>query len=173
VKSAVRLAGILALMACCVGVAQARVPSEEARDPACVAKDTTDLTPTLRAPDWYVAGVTPLCSPVKEKGTRLLTAYWIFYDCNQADCWRTTPQNADYSAKDCEQSYTTCGQKIIQDASWFYQTCTGLGLSKYDVARNMRYWADRARANGSNWRVYTLTETGGYPYRCQFSVVAL
>jgi hypothetical protein len=26
---------------------------------------------------------------------------------------------------------------------------------------------------GTNWRVYTFFEGGGYPYRCEFSVVAL
>jgi hypothetical protein len=142
--------------------------------PRCIAPDTTDLAPTLRAPDWYVPGVTPLCSPAREKGARLLTAYWIDYECNfYATCWRTTPQNADYSAKDCEESYMTCGAKIIYDAGWFYSTCAGRGLSKYEVARNIRYWADRARANGTNWRVYTFTESGGYPYGCQFSITAL
>ncbi|HEX9416377.1 MAG TPA: hypothetical protein VF895_06695 [Gaiellaceae bacterium] len=175
-KRTICLAGILALTTPCIGAARAGVPSDDTRDNPvpCIAKDTTNLTPTSRAPDWYVPGVTPLCSPVKEKGARLLTAYWIDYECNfYATCWRTTPQNADYSAKDCEQSYTTCGEKIIYDAGWFYSTCSGLGLSKYEVARNIRYWADRARANGTNWRVYTFTDAGGNPYGCRFSVTAL
>lgn len=159
--------------------AQAGAPKDPpgeagSRTPRCIAADTTDLTPTAHAPDWYVPGITPLCAPVREKGTRLMTAYWIAYECNfYATCWRTTPQNADYSAKDCENSYTTCGEKIIYDAGWFYSTCSGIGLSKYDVARNIRYWADRARANGTNWRVYTFTESGGNPYGCRFSVTAL
>jgi hypothetical protein len=68
-----------------------------------------------------------------------------------------------YSAKDCEASYTTCGEKIIMDAAWFYSTCSAQGLTKYEVSRNIQYWADRARANGSNWRVYTFTEAGREP----------
>jgi hypothetical protein len=160
-----------------IGAAHASPPSDSAdiaAAPRCVLRDTTDLSPTLRAPDWYVPGVTRPCSPIREKGARLLTAYWADYECNfYATCWRTTPQNADYSAKDCEVSYTTCGAKIIYDAAWFYSTCTGRGLSKGEVARNIRYWADRARANGSNWRVYTFTESGGNPYSCKFSITAL
>jgi hypothetical protein len=155
--------------------AQAGVPADPA-EPAtrhCIARDTVDLTPTLRAPDWYMPGVTPPCVSSPEKGALGSTAYWIEYQYNLAIRWRTTPQNADYSAKDCEESFTTCGEKIIYDAGWFYSTCTGRGLAKYDVARNIRYWADRARANGPNWRVYTFTETGGNPFSCQFSITAV
>ncbi len=159
--------------------AQAGVPKDPPdeifpRAPRCIGADTINLTPTVRAPDWYAPGFTPLCSPVRGKGARSMTAYWIDYECNfYATCWRTTPLNADYSAKDCEDSYTTCGAKIIFDAGWFYSTCSGIGLSKYDVARNIRYWADRARANGTNWREYTFTDSGGNPYGCRFSVTAL
>jgi hypothetical protein len=167
----------LACAALTQGTVRAGVPSDPANPvssfPRCIARDTVDLSPTLKAPDWYAPGVTPLCSSHKEKGARAFTAYWIQYFYTQTTRWRTTAQNADYSAKDCEDSFTTCGDKIIYDADWFHATCTGRGLTKYDVARNIRYWADRARANGSNWRVYTFTEAGGYPYSCAFSVTAL
>src|SRR6266540_3520158 len=178
-KHIVFLLSVLSSAVLLPAISQAGIPNDprghdEPRAASCIAADTADLTPTLRAPDWYMPGVTPLCSPRKEKGARLFTAYWISYECNfYSTCWRTTPQNADYSAKDCEQSYTTCGEKIIYDAGWFYSTCSGLGLSKYEVARNIRYWADRARANGTNWRVYTFTDAGGNPYGCRFSVTAL
>jgi hypothetical protein len=157
------------------GAAQAGVPADRAEPPFrhCIARDTVDLTPTLRAPDWYVPGATPLCVAAPQKGARGSTAYWIEYGYNLAIRWRTTPLNADYSAKDCEESFTTCGDKIIYDAGWFYSTCTARGLTKYDVGRNIRYWADRARANGANWRVYTFTETGGNPFSCQFSITAI
>lgn len=104
-----------------------------------------------------------------------MTAYWVYYeDPPGYPHFRTTPDNADYSANDCINSYTTCGDKIIGDASFFYNQChDALGLSASTVATNIRYWADRARANGTNWRVYTYEEGGGYPYPCKFSVVAL
>jgi hypothetical protein len=174
-----RIAFLAALVASAMllqTTAQAGVPAERAEPPArqCVPRDTVDLTPTSRAPDWYVPGVTPPCIGGPGKGARGNTAYWIGYECYwYQTCWRTTPLNADYSANDCEASYTTCGEKIIYDPGWFYWTCVGLGLSKYEVARNIRYWADRARANGANWRVYTFTESGGNPYGCRFSIVAL
>ena len=138
--------------------------------PACIARNTSDLRPTLRAPEWYVPGWTPPCSPSRDKGARLLTAGWVFYVYANAWRWRTTPQNADYSAKDCETSYSTCGAKIIHDAPYFHATCVAYGLTKYEVARNIRYWADRARANGDRWRVFTFSEAGGNPYSCRFSV---
>jgi hypothetical protein len=178
-KHLLLLASILGSTALLQATAQAGAPADDPADAGppthrCIAPDATDLTPTLRAPDWYVPGVTPLCRDRKDKGARLLTAYWITYECNfYATCWRTNPQNADYSAKDCEASYTACGEKIINDAAWFFSTCSGIGLSKYDVSRNIRYWADRSRANGANWRVYTATDSGGNPYGCRFSVTAL
>lgn len=104
-----------------------------------------------------------------------MTAYWVYYeDPPGYPKFRTTPANADYSANDCEADYTTCGLKIISDAPVFYDSCkNGRGLSASQVATNIRYRADRARANGTNWRVYTYLESGGYPYPCLFSVVAL
>ena len=135
-----------------------------------------NLTPTTTAPHWYVPGETKLCRGEHgEPDVGILTAYWVYYESPPGyPKWRTTPDNADYSANDCIASYTTCGEKIIGDASGFYYYChDGQGLSASQVATNIRYWADRARANGSNWRVYTFAEGGGYPYSCQFSVVAL
>ena len=62
----------------------------------------------------------------------------------------TTPPT-HYSANDCVASSTTCGTKIISDANDFYNTCHNVyGLSASQVATNIRYWADRARANGTN-----------------------
>jgi hypothetical protein len=142
----------------------------------CIPPDTKDLTPTLEAPDWYVPGVTKPCNPNAGAGIQPFTAYWVGYAGCGGNCsaWRTTPDNADYSASDCINSYTTCGTKIIGDAADFYYTCHDVrGLSASQVATNIRYWADRARANGTGWRVYTFTEYGGYPYTCQFSVVQL
>lgn len=167
---------VLLLLVAAFGLALAVPPVGSAKEkPTCVAADSENLEPTATAPDWYVAGVTPLCKKQKEEGgITIFTAYWVFYEpCFGCDRWRTTPDNADYSANDCQSSYTTCGLKIIGDADWFYQSCTGRGLSASQVATNIRYWADRARANGTDWRVYTRTETGGYPYTCQFSVVQL
>jgi len=142
----------------------------------CVAKDTQNLTPTTRAPAWYVPGVTGPCqgngdgAPIVEPNT----AHWVYFSAfYPSDAFRTVPYNADYSARDCEVNFRTCGQYIISYAWAFWYSCSGRGLTGYDVARNIRYWADRARANGSNWRVYTRTEAGGYPYGCTFSVYAL
>lgn len=143
----------------------------------CVPTDGLSLEPTRIAPAWYQPGKTHFCPsgdtapPVFE----IDTAYWVYYESPPGyPKYRTTPDNADYSANDCVASYTTCGTKIISDANDFYNTCHNVyGLSASQVATNIRYWADRARANGTNWRVYTLFEGGGYPYRCEFSVVAL
>jgi hypothetical protein len=139
----------------------------------CVTKDTQNLTPTTTAPSWYVPGVTGPCVAATDPIVTPQTAYWTYFQYGWSDAWRTVPYNADYSARDCEVSLRWCGQYIIGDANWFWYSCSGRGLSGYDVARNIRYWADRARANGSNWRVYTKTEAGGYPYGCAFSVYAL
>ena len=144
--------------------------------PPCVAANTEDLTPTTVAPAWYDPETTPLCKKPKgdevpEDGVVIYTAFWFYYEpCFGCVRWRTTPLNADYSAKDCELNYRECGGKIIGDAYWFWDTCRGRGLSAYELARNIRYWADRARANGPDWRVYTATEIGGNPYACIFSV---
>lgn len=146
-------------------------------DEPCVSSDRDNLTPATEAPDWYVSGVTTLCRPYHEKKQKdivLATSTWTYYEpCFGCTLWRTSPTNADYSARDCEESFRTCGGLIIGDAPWFYDTCRGRGLSGADVARNIRYWADRARANGPGWRVYTFAERGGYPYSCAFSVVQL
>jgi len=141
----------------------------------CIPRDTKDLTPTLEAPAWYVPGVTQPCDRNTDGGIQPYTAYWVGYAGCGGNCsaWRTTPDNADDSATDCVNSYTTCGTQIIGDANDFYYTCTSMGLSASQVATNIRYWAARAIANGTNWRVYTYTENGGYPYTCQFSVVEL
>jgi hypothetical protein len=143
--------------------------------PSCVAKDTQNLAPTTTAPSWYVPGVTKSCSAGRNQPQpfSLFTAYWTYFPYGVSDAWRTVPYNADYSARDCEVNLRTCGQYIIGDASWFWYSCSARGLMGSDVARNIRYWADRARANGSSWRVYTKTEAGGYPYGCAFSVYAL
>lgn len=85
----------------------------------------------------------------------------------------TTPPT-HYSANDCVASSTTCGTKIISDANDFYNTCHNVyGLSASQVATNIHYWAIAPGRMAPNWRVYTLFEGGGYPYRCEFSVVAL
>lgn len=147
------------------------------KPPKCVSTESLSLEPTTTAPDWYQPGVTVFCQsgdpgdPVIEP----MTAYWVFYEPQPGYYrYRTTPDNADYSANDCVNSYTTCGQKIIEDENDFYSTChDGKGLSASQVATNIRYWADRARANGTNWRVYTYFEAGGYPYSCAFSVTAI
>ena len=144
--------------------------------PRCIPRDTQDLEPTLTAPSWYVPGVTKPCHDTSEGVVEPMTAYWVFFTTcgGWCDAWRTTPDNADYSAKDCEANYQTCGEKITGYPSDFYYMChDAKGLSASQVATNIRYWADRARANGTNWRVYTRTESGGYPYTCEFSVVAL
>jgi hypothetical protein len=160
---------VIVSLALCVWPATAHAASAA----SCVAKDTQNLTPTTTAPSWYVPGVTRPCAASSDPIVTPQTAYWTFFQYGWSDAWRTVPYNADYSARDCEVSLRTCGQYIIGDASWFWYSCAGRGLSGFDVARNIRYWADRARANGSNWRVYTKTEAGGYPYGCAFSVYAL
>ena len=143
----------------------------------CVAADTQDLTPTLTAPDWYDAEHTKLCEKPDAGDGGIIeveTVNWTYYATPQgSDRWRSNPDNADYSAKDCEANFRTCGDRIIGDAFWFWDTCGSRGLTGATVARNIRYWADRARANGPGWRVYTFTENGGYPYSCMFSVVQL
>jgi hypothetical protein len=142
----------------------------------CVAADAEDVTPTTTAPDWYEPGKTKLCEKAvsDDGGIEIQTVNWVAYVTEHgATRFRSNPDNADYSAKDCELSFRTCGEKIIGDAYWFWDTCSGRGLTGSIVARNIRYWADRARANGPGWRVYTFTETGGYPYSCAFSVVQL
>ena len=162
----------LALVALAPGAGVATKPPKN-----CVPTDGLSLDPTSTAPDWYQPGQTRFCPkgdtapPVFE----IETAYWVYYESPPGyPKYRTTPDNADYSANDCVASYTTCGTKIIGDANEFHYTCSDIyGLSASQVATNIRYWADRARANGTNWRVYTLFEGGGYPYRCEFSVVAL
>jgi len=175
-----RLALVLLCAAATLTAGPAFADSRHDESEPCVASDTRNVEPTSTAPDWYIPGVTQLCKPeVTDKsgeGDVLIpTAYWVYYENPPGYAkWRTTPDNADYSANDCENSYTTCGQKIMGDAPWFYDTCTNIyGLTAAEVAGNIRYWADRARANGPGWRVYTLTEGGGYPYRCEFSVVQL
>jgi hypothetical protein len=160
---------VIVSLALCVWPASAHVAAAA----PCVAKDTQNLTPTTTAPSWYVAGAPRPCAVATDSILSLQTAYWNYFRYGWSDAWRTVPYNADYSARDCEVSLRTCGQYIIGDASWFWYACSGRGLSGYDVGRNIRYWADRARANGSNWRVYTKTEAGGYPYGCAFSVYAL
>jgi hypothetical protein len=143
----------------------------------CVAPDAQDLTPTLTAPGWYDPRTTTPCVKQKAAGggnLRIETVNWTYYSTPQgSDRFRSNPDNADYSAKDCETSFRTCGARIIGDAFWFWDTCSSRGLNGPTVARNIRYWADRARANGPGWRVYTFTENGGYPYSCMFSVVQL
>ena len=166
---------IVSLALCAVHGSAATFAATSPATP-CVAKDTQNLTPTTRAPDWYVPGVTGPCQ-VDKSATPIVTpttAYWVYFSAfSPSDAFRTVPYNADYSARDCEVNFRTCGQYIISYAWAFWYSCSGRGLSGYDVARNIRYWADRARANGSNWRVYTRTEAGGYPYGCAFSVYAL
>ena len=159
----------LAFCVCALGIHAAPAGSGT----RCVAKDTQNLTPTTTAPSWYVPGVTKPCVAATTQIFSLLTAYWTYFPYGASDAWRTIPSNADYSARDCGVSLRTCGQYIIGDATWFWYACSARGLTGADVARNIHYWADRARANGSNWRVYTRTEAGGYPYGCAFSVYAL
>jgi hypothetical protein len=185
IKRMAAVVGVVAFALAVASIASAstQVSGSNGATEHCIAPDTTNLTPTFQAPSWYVPGVTTLCDPADAASPTSapdeivpLTATWVFFMAcgGTCDAWRTTPDNADYSANDCVASYTTCGTKIIGDASDFYYTChDGLGLSASQVATNIRYWADRARANGSNWRVYTRTESGGYPYTCLFSVVAL
>jgi hypothetical protein len=165
----------LVIVSLALSLAPASAQAVAAASPAapCVARDTQNLTPTTTAPSWYVAGVTRSCAAAADPIVSPQTAYWTYFPYGVSDAWRAVPYNADYSARDCEVSLRTCGQYIIGDASWFWYACSGRGLSGYDVGRNIRYWADRARANGSNWRVYTKTEAGGYPYGCAFSVYAL
>jgi hypothetical protein len=172
----VRLVIVSASLALSATVASAGTVAAAGPGSPCVAKDTQNLTPTTRAPAWYVPGVTSLCQP-SSGGAPIVepnTAYWVYFSAfSPSDAFRTVPYNADYSARDCEVSFRTCGQYIISYAWAFWYSCSGRGLSGYDVGRNIRYWADRARANGPNWRVYTWTEAGGYPYGCAFSVYAL
>jgi len=167
---------VIASVAAFGALASAGAVAATSPAPLCVAKDTQNLTPTTKAPAWYTPGVTGPCQadsgskPIVEP----MTAYWVYFSAfYPSDAFRTVPYNADYSARDCEVNFRTCGQYIISYAWAFWYSCSGRGLSGYDVARNIRYWADRARANGSNWRVYTWTEGGGYPYGCAFSVYAL
>jgi len=142
--------------------------------PSCVSTQGLSNQPTTEAPSWYQPGVTQFCGETTDRTVEPMTAYWVYYeDPPGYPHFRTTPANADYSANDCVNSYTTCGTQIIGDAQFFYESCTAAGLSASTVATNIRYWADRARANGTNWRVYTYEEGGGYPYACKFSVVAL
>ncbi len=59
--------------------------------------------------------------------------------------YRTTPDNADYSANDCVVS--NMRHQDHQRCDDFYNTCHNVyGLSASQVATNIRYWADRARA---------------------------
>jgi hypothetical protein len=164
---------VIVSLALCLSPLGAHAVAASSAAPPCIAKDTQNLTPTTKAPSWYVPGATTSCGPGRNQPFSLLTAYWTYFHYGAADAWRTVPYNADYSARDCEVNLRTCGQYIIGDATWFWSACSARGLTGYDVARNIRYWADRARANGSSWRVYTKTEAGGYPYGCAFSVYAL
>lgn len=103
----------------------------------------------------------------------ITTSHWVTYSCfSAASCSRTTPQNADYTANDCAAyGLVSCGEWIwAGDGAQWAADCAGQGQTASSVATAIRYWADRARANGPGWRVYTWTEGGGYPYRCQFSV---
>ena len=88
-----------------------------ASKPHCVAADTQDLTPTLTAPDWYDARKTKLCEkPDLGDGDVFVveTVNWTYYATPQgSDRWRSNPDNADYSAKDCETSFRWCGNRII------------------------------------------------------------
>ena len=166
---------VIASFASCVVLGSADGAAATSPSTPCVAKDTQNLTPTTRAPAWYVPGVTGPCQA--EIGGTIIepqTAYWVYFSAfSPSDAFRTVPYNADYSARDCEVNFRACGQYIIGWAWSFWYSCSGRGLSGYDVARNIRYWADRARANGTNWRVYTWTDGGGYPYGCAFSLYAL
>jgi hypothetical protein len=182
IRSVVTIVGVVSLVLAVPSIASATTASfKGGAAQHCIPRDTTNLTPTLQAPAWYVPGVTPFCDPRVASPTVPtvivpMTATWVFFMAcgGNCDAWRTTPDNAYYSANDCVNSYTTCGTQITGDANDFYDQChNGLGLSASQVATNIRYWADRATANGSNWRVYTRTENGGYPYTCLFSVVAL
>jgi hypothetical protein len=164
---------VIVSLALCIAPSSAQAVAAASPGAPCVAKDTGNLTPSTTAPPWYVPGVTGPCAAARDSIVTPQTAYWTFFARGASDAWRTVPYNADYSARDCEVNLRTCGQYIIGDASWFWYACSSRGLSGYSVGRNIRYWADRARANGSNWRVYTWTEAGGYPYGCAFSVYAL
>src|SRR5205814_407756 len=100
------------------------------------------------------------------------TSHWTVYDCfgNPAGCSRTTPQNADYTANECESyGLAACGEWIwAGDGAQWAADCQGQGKTASSVAAAIRYWANKARANGPGWRVYTWVNGGGYPYVCQF-----
>lgn len=103
------------------------------------------------------------------------TAHSLAFRHAEALWFRTTPDNADYQAKVCARlGLPTCGDYITRgDGEQFAADCLNSGRDAGDVALALRYWADRSRARGVAWRVYTRTERGGYPYTCRFALVAV
>ena len=105
------------------------------------------------------------------------TAHWYVWACNgePGGCTRTTPQNADYTANECgpggANSLYCFGEYIWGNGPEFAEYC--VNDSPSTIATRMRYWADRARANGPGWRVYTWREGGGNPMACTFSIIQL
>ena len=103
------------------------------------------------------------------------TAHSFAFKRSEAQWFRTTPDNADYQAKECRlHGLVRCGDYITRgNGADFAADCRSAGRSAADVARQLRYWAERARRRGSRWRVYTRTERGGYPFVCRFGIVRL
>jgi hypothetical protein len=105
----------------------------------------------------------------------LATAHSVSFERAAALWFRTTRDNADYQARECIRAgLVRCGDYITRgDGEQFAADCRSIGKDAGDVARDLRYWARRARAQGPEWRVYTRTERGGYPHLCRFGIVRL
>ena len=103
------------------------------------------------------------------------TAAFTAYVRGGVQYFRTSPANAVDVARVCaRRGLRRCGDFITGgDGQQFASDCARAHRSDSDVARALRYWARRARANGARWRVYTFTAAGGYPYSCRVSVVEL
>ena len=83
-----------------------------------------------------------------------------------ADSWRTSPANAEATARVCERDLSACGLLVLGDADWLASSCQGV-----DVAAAIRAAAAAARDEGTE--VFTRTETGGYPWGCRFAALEL
>jgi hypothetical protein len=99
----------------------------------------------------------------------------VSFERGAAHWFRTTRDNADYQALEClRRGLVRCGDYITRgDGEQFAADCRSIGKSAADVARDLRYWASRARSKGEPWRVFTRTERGGYPHLCRFGIVEL
>jgi hypothetical protein len=102
----------------------------------------------------------------------LATAFSVAIQRGSVTVFRTTPDNADRQARECEvHGLVGCGEYIARgSATEFAADCLDAKQTEHSVARALRFWARRARAKGPAWRVYTRTERGGFPFTCRFAI---